>query len=519
MIDPVQSDMATSTAPYYQPARNLSYPNGHNGTTSYEPQAEDYELAASAAPHAPMYAGITTNGAELSNGSHGQQHQQQHYQHPHFGQAVTSDERTMNSTPELAGLLQAVTSAVGQEQEQQQNGTQGQILVGEDVYAQNIGEMRKGEQTVRDTFANAHDINKAQHRKRKRGSLTEQNHLHQYEGMPEAMQSMNDVNKISPYPQRKRTRRTAHSLDQTSTAIAAPMSPNGTHDGGMNSGNLGGSGTNFPIHDSNPTALGDARAAGVHSAAALFRQTTNSSRKYTRPPMSQLFYSLQLNAESFLHLQAAAKTYMLDPTHPERQNCVGNRGKGDNDMVKLRLFNCVRDFLTDGIGEKFFGETAPGRVTYSKDGSDVPIEIAANKDKCFTWPRDGNKIVSLVTPLMRRMVTNERQRMYAIETRKGGGGSGSSTVSTKRPKDAPKASPISFRSASELQTFGEETPSHILQSAALDAIAHDTGQSVPNDREQQVSPRSALISRGKSCYSMLIFMLTKILTGIANSKY
>jgi hypothetical protein len=29
-----------------------------------------------------------------------------------------------------------------------------------------------------------------------------------------------------------------------------------------------------------------------------------------------------------------------------------------------------------------------------------------------------NRIISLVTPLMRRMVTNERQRMYALETRK-----------------------------------------------------------------------------------------------------
>ena len=489
MLDPVSPGMTTSTAPYYQPARNLSYPHGHNGTNSYEPQAEDYELAASAAPHAPMYAGVASNGTVLANGSQGQQQQQQ-YQNQQFGQAVTSDEQALNSTPELAGLLQAVTSAVGQEQEQQQNGTQRHILVGEDVYAQHIGEMRKEEQAARDTFANAQETNKTQRRKRKRGSLTEQPYSQQYDELPGAVQQMNDPTKISPYPQRKRTRRTAHSSDPAMTVVSTTMPINGINDG-VDSSNVSGHDSNFPIHDSNPTALGDARAAGVHSAAALFRQITNSSRKYTRPPMSQLFYSLQLNAESFLHLQAAAKIYMLDPTHPERQNCVGNRGKGDNDMVKLRLFNCVRDFLTDGVGEKFFGENAPGRVTYSKDGSDVPIEITANKDKCFTWPRDGNKIVSLVTPLMRRMVTNERQRMYAIETRKGGGGSGSGNISgaasTKNPKDAATASPASPKGAS-VQTFDEEASSHSLQSAALNAIAHDTGQTDPISREQQVSP-------------------------------
>jgi hypothetical protein len=174
---------------------------------------------------------------------------------------------------------------------------------------------------------------------------------------------------------------------------------------------------------SGESLLNDARAAGVHSAAALFRRSSErKSRKYTRPPMSKLFMSLQLSPENFLQLQASAKAYMLDSSHPERQNCVGNRGKGDTDMVKLRLFNCVRDFLNDKVGEQFFGEHV------EKPGENDAIEAARalGEDKTpdaserLTWPRDGNKIISLVTPLMRRMVTNERQRQYAIETRKGG---------------------------------------------------------------------------------------------------
>ncbi|KAL5115944.1 hypothetical protein ACEQ8H_006166 [Pleosporales sp. CAS-2024a] len=167
-------------------------------------------------------------------------------------------------------------------------------------------------------------------------------------------------------------------------------------------------------------------AVGVHSAAALFRRSTSDKSttcKYTRPPMSKLFLSLQLTPENFLQLQAQAKTYMLDTNYPDRQNCVGNRGKGDTDMVKLRLFNCVRDFLSDGAGEHFFGQDVekPGERDSIEAARALGEDSAHVADERLVWPRDGNRIIGLVTPLMRRMVTNERQRMYAIETRKGGG--------------------------------------------------------------------------------------------------
>jgi hypothetical protein len=137
--------------------------------------------------------------------------------------------------------------------------------------------------------------------------------------------------------------------------------------------------------------------------------------------MSKLFMSLQLTPENFLHLQAQAKSYMLDPAHPDRQSCVGNRGKGDTDMVKLRLFNCVRVFLSGGAGDQFFGNNVekPGENDAMEAARALGEEKAPTEGKLL-WPQDGNKIISLVTPLLRRMVTNERQRVYAIETRKGG---------------------------------------------------------------------------------------------------
>ncbi|KAI9735669.1 MAG: hypothetical protein M1834_001685 [Cirrosporium novae-zelandiae] len=152
-------------------------------------------------------------------------------------------------------------------------------------------------------------------------------------------------------------------------------------------------------------SISDARAAGVHSAAALFRQPSASSKKYTRPPMSKMFADLELSPENFLHLQAAAKAYMLNDVHPERRDCVGQRGKGDSEMVKLRLWNCVKAFLEDeGNGERYFG-----------------LSAEASETRRLLWPKDEARIITLVIPLLRRMVTNERQRMYAIETRKGGG--------------------------------------------------------------------------------------------------
>jgi hypothetical protein len=77
--------------------------------------------------------------------------------------------------------------------------------------------------------------------------------------------------------------------------------------------------------------------------------------------MAKVYTSLELNAEQFLRLQAAAKRYMLDQAHPERAECVGNRGKGDTDMTKLKLFTCVESFLEDeGWGAQCWGANAPG---------------------------------------------------------------------------------------------------------------------------------------------------------------
>lgn len=176
---------------------------------------------------------------------------------------------------------------------------------------------------------------------------------------------------------------------------------------------------------SQPTVAA-ARAAGVHSAVALFRSpSASAAKKYTRPPMSKLYGSLHLTPENFLHLQAAAKTYMLDTNHPDRQECVGVRGQTSVDMAKLRLFNCVKEFLEEGVGERFFpehtSESSRGDQTTDDDRMSTDGPGFGDEDgKRWVWPRDAESIISLVTPLMRRMVTNERQRMYAAESRKGG---------------------------------------------------------------------------------------------------
>ncbi|KAF2656691.1 hypothetical protein K491DRAFT_691734 [Lophiostoma macrostomum CBS 122681] len=259
-------------------------------------------------------------------------------------------------------------------------------------------------------------------------------------------------------------KRKRHSSPATAEGDAPPTQKRARHDDPTDP-QLPGSGDHAQ-DGSTGSLLSEMRAAGVHSAAALFRPTSKEpSRKYTRPPMSKLFMSLQLTPENFLHLQAQAKAYMLDPAHPDRQSCVGNRGKGDTDMVKLRLFNCVRAFLAEGAGEHFFGEHAEKPA----ESETIDAARALGEDKApapeakLVWPEDGNKIVTLVTPLLRRMVTNERQRMYAIETRKGG---------TKRKEGSVEASQDGNPSTIEQAGHGQQ-----LQSALQDS--HTSTQDPP----------------------------------------
>ena len=229
-------------------------------------------------------------------------------------------------------------------------------------------------------------------------------------------------------------------------AMTAPVDvENGKSGGGGNENN----GASLDIRELPPqSALSDARAAGVHSAVALFRQPSATSKKYTRPPMSKMFASLELSPENFLRLQAAAKTYMLDRDHPERRDCVGQRGRGDTEMVKLRLWNCVRDFLDkEGNGLRFFGEH---------------VENEGVDQRSMIWPRDDQRIISLVMPLLRRMVTNERQRQYAIETRKGG------SAEDKKKKQGSEG--ISKLASESVQRFHQQPPDESTQLGMLDLI-------------------------------------------------
>ncbi|EXJ57071.1 hypothetical protein A1O7_07415 [Cladophialophora yegresii CBS 114405] len=146
-----------------------------------------------------------------------------------------------------------------------------------------------------------------------------------------------------------------------------------------------------------------------NSAAVLFREPSSKSKKHTRPPLGKVFSSLELAPENFLRLQTAAKAFMLDEAHPERRDVVGHKkNSGGADLAKLNLWNCVDEFLSvHGYGEKYF---TPGA------GSNIPNA----PPRTLFWPQDSQFIIKLMMPLMRKMVTNERQRIYAAASRKQG---------------------------------------------------------------------------------------------------
>lgn len=218
------------------------------------------------------------------------------------------------------------------------------------------------------------------------------------------------------------------------------------------------------------SSFADAKTAGINSAAALFRSSSSSSKKYTRPPMSKLYASLELSPENFLRLQASAKGYMLDSAYPDRRECVGQRGKGDSELVRLKLWNCVNSFLDqEGHGKSFFGVEASG-----EDG----------KTRSMIWPHDKNRIIGAVTPLLRRMVTNERQRQYAVETRREGG-----TGDVKQTGDPPKL--LSRRPKDQEDSTSEHSESQKPRGLYADII----GGSYENDGFQKDLVARNLASR------------------------
>lgn len=142
-------------------------------------------------------------------------------------------------------------------------------------------------------------------------------------------------------------------------------------------------------------------------ASVMFREPSEKCQKYSRPPLGKVFTDLKLAPEPFLKLQAAAKAFMLDPNHPERRAVVGHKKESvNNDVAKLKLWNCVENFLEmEQNGERYFGSEP---VSTDSEGS----------QRTEFWPQHREKIVKLCMPLFRKMVTNERQRLYASETRK-----------------------------------------------------------------------------------------------------
>ena len=82
--------------------------------------------------------------------------------------------------------------------------------------------------------------------------------------------------------------------------------------------------------------------------------------------MSELYEKLQVTPDQFLHLQAAAKDYMLDPDHPERREVIGKKSAVDlpsSNTAKIKLYRITSAFLwEEGWGEKCWGANAPRSV-------------------------------------------------------------------------------------------------------------------------------------------------------------
>ncbi|EXJ88365.1 hypothetical protein A1O1_05295 [Capronia coronata CBS 617.96] len=229
-----------------------------------------------------------------------------------------------------------------------------------------------------------------------------------------------------------------------------------------------------PAADSNSPQL-------PSSASVLFREPSSKSRKYSRPPLGKVFASLELAPENFLRLQTAAKAFMLDEAHPERRDVIGHKKNvGGTDVAKLKLWNCVEEFLSvHGYGEKYFG---PGA------GAGIP----GAPPRTLLWPQDSQTIIKLMMPLMRKMVTNERQRVYAAATRKQG--------SNRSSKD--ELSPAPDGASQSMHGDGDETTFPHAES--------DTDSRMAPDRD--VSTMSASESHPTTAFKQSIVLYVNVVS-------
>ncbi|KAF4553974.1 Hypothetical protein D9617_5g068490 [Elsinoe fawcettii] len=193
-----------------------------------------------------------------------------------------------------------------------------------------------------------------------------------------------------------------------------------------------------PEETSSDTVIDHADSTSSIKKPTDFRRD-NKKKKQTRPSVENLYDAVQLTPERFLDFMSAAKAFMLDPAHPERKECIGQRGKGDNKEVKLELLKTTTDFLEEGHGLHFFGAHSepPGdpngtfnqvitvssrQRELSKPSVSAPPAVHAQSQnrpkRDFTWPEDRNETISRCLMVMRKVASNEKQRLYALDTRK-----------------------------------------------------------------------------------------------------
>lgn len=142
------------------------------------------------------------------------------------------------------------------------------------------------------------------------------------------------------------------------------------------------------------------------SYAVLSRKPSKAPKHSGRLSIAETFALLTLSPENFSALRTLAKNFMLDPRHSQRQKCVQGHNQKGFEKSKNILHKYVREFLDQkGWGEEYFGEKS------------ILARNAMLDNSHFLWPQDKDKIIQLCEPLLRRIVINERQRLYNITAR------------------------------------------------------------------------------------------------------
>jgi hypothetical protein len=139
--------------------------------------------------------------------------------------------------------------------------------------------------------------------------------------------------------------------------------------------------------------------------ATTITPSGDTPRRSSRPAVDVIFNGTQLAPMPYIKLNDDVHAFMINTDHPERLDIIGTKRRiGSLEAAKNKLHDLAEQFVSEGAGENFYAPNAYADVP------NAPV-------RTMFWPQNYHDIVRAIKPIMRKVVTNERARVYQANRR------------------------------------------------------------------------------------------------------